>query len=1044
MEEHERRQILRFLRRHRWLRWLFPITGFFALVWFLVRVIPKPTRATYPCQRVVFPLASGFVVWLIGAITSLAAFRKAKHYFERSRYVVGALCIAFSIGAAFFAMSGGFERMILADNPTPNDPMGTAKGIKPGRVVWVRDANSTNWDGPGTGDGYWYDNIATNRGVCEGMLSMSLQQLTGQTGDVNAWDALFKHYNQDAGKGNVGYQAGEKINIKVNFVTYHRGDNIDQYGEQNGGYDRCNNAPQMIMALLRQLVNVVGVDPCNIFIGDTLGGFPNHFYDPIQAEFPGVVCIDYIGLPGRTLPVRSTTDFIYWSEGAGQYSEGVPTFYAESEYFINFAVMKAHDAAGITACAKNHFGSFIRTPMDFWHDWDDDYLDLHVFLPAEAAGMGKYRPFVDLMGHPDMDAKGILWLIDALYGAPHESGDIAMWNMAPFNGDWPSSLFASQDPVAIDSVAFDFMYAEWDPCDPCDAEYYPHMSGAEDYLHEAAEANDPCSGMFYDPDKDGNSLDSLGVHEHWNDVNNKQYTRNLGTGNGIELVKVLHNLGYIDEVADSDIAVLGTVSGTYVDTQTSDDGYESIEEVESPGGPSTRYSYLEHKWTVDVTGGVTVTFHVEAYHSANSEGDDFVFAYSTDDQTYTDMVTVTKTSDDDIVQSYEMPNDISGIVYIRVKDTDQTKGNLVLDTVYIDDMYITSDYGVGPDVTPPSPDPMTWSTLPYATSSDSITMVATAASDPSGVEYYFEEMSGNPGGSDSGWQDTPAYTDTDLNAETQYTYQVKARDKSPNQNETAWSTAESATTLPPDTNAPSPNPMTWATLPYATGTSSITMVATTATDDSGVEYYFDELSGNPGGSDSSWQDSTSYKDVDLDPNTQYCYRVQARDKSPNQNVTAWSTSECATTEPAGAGDLPFSDGFESGDFETGGWTTSGIAEVRTQAAYSGSYGAELQVTAWMEKALSTSGFTDIHVKYVCVTKGMNPGEYLYVEWWDGEDWNVIDAYQGTDWISQDKTCGSGADDNPAFKVRFRSNASAPSPKEELARIDDVEVTGSAK
>ena len=105
-----------------------------------------------------------------------------------------------------------------------------------------------------------------------------------------------------------------------------------------------------------------------------------------------------------------------------------------------------------------------------------------------------------------------------------------MWNSAPFGGDWASSLFASQDPVAIDSVAFDFLWAEWDD--------YPHKSGADDYLHEAAQADRPSSGTFYDPDHSGDvkRLASLGVHEHWNNPNDKQYSRNLGTGNGIELV----------------------------------------------------------------------------------------------------------------------------------------------------------------------------------------------------------------------------------------------------------------------------------------------------------------------------------------------------------------------------------------------------------------------------------------------------------------------------------------------------------------------------
>jgi hypothetical protein len=93
MEEHKRRHLPKFWREHRWVRWLLPITGLAALIWFLIRVIPKPSRATYPCQRVAFPLASGFVVWLIGAFGSIAAFRGAKRAFERSRWVIGALCI---------------------------------------------------------------------------------------------------------------------------------------------------------------------------------------------------------------------------------------------------------------------------------------------------------------------------------------------------------------------------------------------------------------------------------------------------------------------------------------------------------------------------------------------------------------------------------------------------------------------------------------------------------------------------------------------------------------------------------------------------------------------------------------------------------------------------------------------------------------------------------------------------------------------------------------------------------------------------------------
>ena len=59
-------------------RLLLPLIGLLALIWFLVRVIPKPNRATYPCQRIAFPLASGFVIWLMGILYRFILFVAAE------------------------------------------------------------------------------------------------------------------------------------------------------------------------------------------------------------------------------------------------------------------------------------------------------------------------------------------------------------------------------------------------------------------------------------------------------------------------------------------------------------------------------------------------------------------------------------------------------------------------------------------------------------------------------------------------------------------------------------------------------------------------------------------------------------------------------------------------------------------------------------------------------------------------------------------------------------------------------------------------------
>jgi chondroitin AC lyase len=99
-----------------------------------------------------------------------------------------------------------------------------------------------------------------------------------------------------------------------------------------------------------------------------------------------------------------------------------------------------------------------------------------------------------------------------------------------------------------------------------------------------------------------------------------------------------------------------------------------------------------------------------------------------------------------------------------------------------------------PDEVPPTPNPPTFASPPSADSSSAISMTATIGSDATVlVEYSFVEVTGNSGGSNSGWQESASYTDTGLDANTEYTYTVQLRDAA--QNEGNFSTAASATTL---------------------------------------------------------------------------------------------------------------------------------------------------------------------------------------------------------------------------------------------------------
>jgi len=97
----------------------------------------------------------------------------------------------------------------------------------------------------------------------------------------------------------------------------------------------------------------------------------------------------------------------------------------------------------------------------------------------------------------------------------------------------------------------------------------------------------------------------------------------------------------------------------------------------------------------------------------------------------------------------------------------------------------------------------------------------------------------------------------------------------------------------PDVYAPRPDPTGWQAVPTATGISEITMTAMTASDDSGVEYYFANLT-DPA-HDSGWVQSASWTDTQLTAESVYTYRAAARDLSAGQNMTGWSPEAQAMT-----------------------------------------------------------------------------------------------------------------------------------------------------
>ncbi len=304
------RERLREISARAWLRGGAALAGFLALVWFLVRVVPKPSRAAYPCQRAAFPLASAFVLWVCGFFGFAATLRRARFALARSRYraAAGFLALAALSLALTQSVDSTRARADYAPADPANTPIGVARGIFPGRVVWVHDPAATTWDVSLDDDAvlrYW-DDAHTDQAAVDAMMAQALRRLAGAGTDAAAWDAFFRHFNRERGRGDRGYQAGEKIAVKLNHVEQrsHRG-NSNNTGDNRNYADL---SPQVTVALLKQLVNQAGVPDTAITIGDPSRFVADKTYNRCYALFPGVTFIEDnfsypsnpVGTEGRT------------------------------------------------------------------------------------------------------------------------------------------------------------------------------------------------------------------------------------------------------------------------------------------------------------------------------------------------------------------------------------------------------------------------------------------------------------------------------------------------------------------------------------------------------------------------------------------------------------------------------------------------------------------------------------------------------------------------------------------------------------------------
>ena len=551
------------IRHHLPPKLLFITMGIASTVWFLIRVIPKPARATYPCMEVAAPAMSGFVTYLLAVAGLTAISRRMKRKVINVRFGAALMLLTGVVVAMAVTPSGTIQSAIqigqvkMGPDDGPNQPMGVAKGIYPGRVVWIWNPDATNekFEHNDFATYDWYFSPQNNNPeVITKMYRDGMLKLTGERNPKKAWESVFRLFNSNKLNEKRGYKAGEKIFIKINqgqsrWVLVQKDNDHGFYlpktleaseMRRTSNFVPTEQGPYVVLEVLRELINDAGIPQESISIGDPMCPIWGHNYEVWSKEFPNVKYLDKNTTNfGRTLVKVTEKPLVFYSDKTQ--NDKLYDVIEEADYLINITCLKSHMIAGVSLTAKSHFGDVGRATAGH----------LHYSHPLnkrggryENTGYHKYRVFVDLMGSKYLGQNTLIWVVEGLFGGgSSEIKGPVKYFMPPFNNDWSNSIFMSLDPVAIESVGYDFLRTEWNGERKHDAvnnqsEFQANIKGVDDYMHQAADSTNWPKGIKYDPDNSGQLLPTLGVHEHWNNPVDKQYSRNLGTGKGIELVSI--------------------------------------------------------------------------------------------------------------------------------------------------------------------------------------------------------------------------------------------------------------------------------------------------------------------------------------------------------------------------------------------------------------------------------------------------------------------------------------------------------------------------
>lgn len=270
-----------------------------------------------------------------------------------------------------------------------------------------------------------------NTEILNKMLEEGIRKFTGKQDLKNAWKEIL-----------TDYTIGDKVAIKPNFNFL------------NHGYKYTITSPQLINSVVRQLIEVVGIPPKNIFVYDLCKDIPIDIVRR-RINYP----INYIGKPNSTSIFDKIKLRLHYGLSSADTNAEIkmrehitdklgnpvkcyiPKAVTQAQHLINMPLLTNHVFISNSGALKNHYGT-VR--FSNYHNY-----------PGVLHGKVLNKSIIDINLNSYIRTKTKIIIADGLFGVfdrgdGNECAGKKTWNI--FNQGFPKSIFISQDPVAIDSV----------------------------------------------------------------------------------------------------------------------------------------------------------------------------------------------------------------------------------------------------------------------------------------------------------------------------------------------------------------------------------------------------------------------------------------------------------------------------------------------------------------------------------------------------------------------------------------------------------------